>query len=614
MTGGYHGRLLRVDLASGRGESVVLPEAVRRAFLGGVGLGVRLLLDEAPPGVEPLAPEAPLVIALSPLVGSPLTTSAKFAVVAKSPLTGRLTDALASDRFAIELKRAGLDALVVHGAAAAWSVLVIDDGAVHLEPAEDLRGLSSLDAEARLRARHGDAWRFFGIGPAGEHLVRYATISGDGRHAGRGGLGAVLGAKRLKGILVRGTRPTPLADRERVLELAKDLSRRSLGEGTAKYRTLGTIANVLVLNRLGALPTRNFREGAFEGAEAVSGEAFHAAPAPKVRKHCAACTIGCEHVFTKRDGASVRLEYEGIFALGSLCGIDDRETILSGAALCDDLGLDVISAGGTIAFAMECRERGLLPDAPPFGDREGLLDLLARIGRRTDPLGDLLAEGSREAARRIGHGAERFACHVKGLELPGYEPRALQAMALGLAVGARGADHNRSGAYEVDLGPGSDRLQAATTKAPLAARTEDRAALLDSLIVCKFLRGAFDDLEAEAADMLAAVTGWDVTAAELGTTAARIITAKRLFNLREGLLRSEDTLPPRFLEEPLAAGSVAGTRLTRDDLDDMVEAYYAVRGWTSDGQVPRELAHALGLSGPAIDPYLVEGSVPPRSR
>lgn len=599
--GGYHGRFLRIDLGCGTSTAVPLPEDELRRFVGGVGLGTRLLMHESPAGVDPLAPEAALVVALSPLVGTPLTTSAKFAVVAKSPLTNRIGDALASDRFAIELKGQGIDALVLHGAAASWSLLVLDDGALHLEDASDLVGRSAADAEREVKNRLGASFAFFGIGPAGEHLVKYAVISGDGRHAGRGGLGAVFGAKRLKGIAVRGTRKTPLSDPERVLDLSRDLSARSLGEGTAKYRELGTIANVLAFNRLGALPTRNFQTNRFEGAAAVSGEAFHADAAGSIRKHCAACTIGCEHVFRTRGGQGVRLEYEGLFALGPLCGIDDRQTILEAVARCDELGLDVISAGGTAAFAMECRERGLLDSVPAFGDGPGLLALLEDVAHRRGP-GALLAEGSRRAAERIGGEAPSFACHVKGLELPGYEPRALQAMALGLAVGARGADHNRSGAYEDDLRPGANRLEADPSKGAAAAASEDRAALLDSLVLCKFLRGVFGDLYAECAELLRAVTGWDLDAEELRITAQRIVTLRKLFNVREGWTRSEDTLPDRFLQETLDEGPVAGASLSAEGLNRMIAAYYEARGWTRDGSVPPAVVSRLGLEDPDPSP------------
>ena len=593
--GGYHGAALHVDLATGAAHRQALPESWLRSVVGGSGLGTLLLLRASPTGVDPLAPEAAFVVALSPLVGTPLTTSAKLAFVAKSPLTGRIGDALASDRFAIELKRCGMDALVLTGRALEWSLLVIEDGAVRLEPAADLKGLSSWAAEEHLRERFGASHRFFGIGPAGENLVRYATLSGDARHAGRGGLGAVLGAKRLKGILVKGTRATPLFDKERVLALAKSVSERSLGPATAKYRELGTVANLLVLNRLGALPTRNFQAGTFEGAAEVSGEAFHATPG-KVRKHCAACTIGCEHVFEAKDGAHVRLEYEGLFALGPLIGVDDREVVLQAARLCDDLGLDVISAGGTIAWAMECGEKGLLEDAPRFGDGPGALALLADIAARRG-LGALLAEGSREASRRLGRGSERFACHVKGLELPGYDPRALKALAVGLATGSRGADHNKSSAYEEDFRPGSDRLTEDELKGPAAAATETKAAVLDCLILCKFLRGVFTDLMAEGAEMLAAVTGWEVTARELEAVGERVVLLKRLFNEREGWAPAEDTLPERFLSEPLPEGSPSGgAALTRASLERMIRGYYRARGLTEDGWVPRARMDALGLT------------------
>lgn len=590
--GGFHGRYLDVDLVRGAAAALRLPERDLRRFLGGSGLGTLLLSRSAPAGTDALSPEAPFVVALSPLVGTSLTTSAKFAVVAKSPLTDRICDAIASDRFAIELKRTGTDALVLRGACAEWSIVAVDDHGVRLLPATDLVGLSAAAAEDRVRARLGSSWRFFGIGPAGENGVRYATCSGGGRHAGRGGLGAVLGSKRVKGIAVRGTGPVPVADAGRVTRLARDLSERSVGPATAKYRELGTIANLLVLNRLNALPTRNFSAGSFDGADALSAEAFHALPS--VRKSCAACTIGCEHVFDAPSGRGVRLEYEALFALGPLCGIADRDVVLAAAERCDALGIDVISAGGTIAFAMECGDRGLLAGGPRFGDGASLLAALDDAAARRG-VGALLAEGSRRMAAAVGGGSSSFAAHVKGLELPGYEPRALQAMALGLAVSSRGADHNRSSAYEEDFRPGADRASADASKGPAAAASEVRSAVLDSLILCKFLRGVFGDLMAEGADMLAAVTGWDVTAQELRSTGERIVVAKKLWNVREGWTRAEDTLPERFLTEPVG-GAGARFALGRAGLDRMIADYYAAFGWTAAGDVPPERIRDLDLS------------------
>ncbi len=277
------------------------------------------------------------------------------------------------------------------------------------------------------------------------------------------------------------------------------------------------------------------------------------------------CTIGCEHIYSRRHDRRVRVEYESLFALGSLCGVGDADVVLRASQRCDELGLDTISTGGTIAFAMECVERGWL-DEPwlTFGSGEALLRAIDLIGSR-EGLGDLLAEGSRRAAHAIGHDSIAIAPQVKGLEIPGYEPRALQTMALGFAVGARGADHNRSGAYEVDFSDKVDRRHVTLDAVRHAIDTEDRAALMDSLIICKFLRGVFEDFHGETAAMLRSVTGWDVTADELRETAARIVTAKREFNLLAGWTPAEDTLPDRFLDTPLPNDAAA--HLSRERLD-----------------------------------------------
>ncbi|MGH9676685.1 MAG: aldehyde ferredoxin oxidoreductase family protein, partial [Candidatus Acidiferrum sp.] len=488
-------------------EFCPLDEAVLRRFIGGVGLATWLLHREARSHVEPFAPEAPLIFCLSPLVGTPLTTSAKFAVVGKSPLTNRLNDALSSSHFALAAKRSGFDALVLVGACAAPSIVRINDGEVCLESAVDMWGMPASLVQKNLSKQLGPGWQFAAIGPAGEKRVRFATISHDNRHAGRGGLGAVMGSKNLKAVAVNGTQRVEVADPAGVVTAAKDLSQRSFGPATAKYRELGTVANLLTFNRLNALPTRNFQHGNFERANALSGEELNAVR--RVARHsCAACTIGCEHIYAGPAG-EVRLEYESLFALGSLCGIGDQATVLRAAKLCDELGIDTISAGATIAFAMECSERGLLDaDGLRFGDGDKMLSLLSQIGARQG-LGDLLAEGTRLSAERIGGEAPSFAPHVKGLEIPGYEPRALQTMALGFAVGSRGADHNRSGAYEVDFSEKADRFHGSAESARHAIETEDRAALIDSLILCKFLRGVFTDIYGETAQLLQMVTGWN---------------------------------------------------------------------------------------------------------
>src|SRR5207245_1389542 len=327
-------------------------------------------------------------------------------------------------------------------------------------------------------------------------------------------------------------------------------------------------------------------------APAVSGAAFDAAH-KLARRSCAACTIGCEHIYASPDG-EVRLEYESLFALGPLCGIGNREAVLQAALACDHWGLDTISTGASMAFARECCEKGLIKEGGLcFGNADAMLTLVEQIARR-EGLGGLLAEGTRQAATVIGGDVPNFAPHVKGLEIPGYEPRALQTMALGFAVGSRGADHNRSGAYEIDFSERADRLHGSPEAARLAVETEDRAALMDSLILCKFLRGVFTDFHAEAAALLRCVTGWEVTADELRTAARRIIVAKKLYNIREGWTAAEDTLPKRFLSEGLPAGGGATALLPRERLQAMIAAYYEARGWARDGGVPAGQVAELG--------------------
>ncbi|MFG2075218.1 aldehyde ferredoxin oxidoreductase family protein [Nonomuraea maritima] len=585
--GGFFGRALLVDVEGREAEGAVLElsERVLRSYLGGVGLGTWLMHRLAPPGVDPLAPLAPLAFVFSSLVGTPLTTSAKFAVVAKSPLTGLLTDALASSQFAIAGKLTGHDAIVIRGRADELSVLLIDGEGVRLEPAPELAGLSAAEAETAAKERFGRTWRTAAIGPAGERQVRYATISHDGRHAGRGGLGAVLGAKNIKAVLVRSATKVSVADQKGVLAAARDLRQRSFGPATAKYRELGTLANLLAFNAVSTLPTRNFTAATFDGAPRLAAEELHELRGV-ARNSCASCSIGCEHIYSRKGGGQQRMEYENVFALGPLCGVSDPDDVFAASARCDELGLDTISAGGTIAWAMECVERGLI-DEPwlRFGDGAALLRAIDAIGAREPGLGELLAQGSRRAAAVVGQGSIDFAPQVKGLELPGYEPRSLQAMALGLAVNARGADHNRSGAYEADLSGELDRLDGGAAHVAAAIGTEDRAAVMDSMILCKFLRGVFDDPFTEWARLLALVTGWNLDAAELRDAARRIVRAKRAFNLREGATAADDTLPARMLETPLELGSGRSAALDARRLRSMVAGYYSARGLDEEGRV-----------------------------
>ena len=599
---GFSARVLHVDLTSGRSAHHDLGESQLRQHLGGIGLGVTLLHEYAPPGVDPLSPDNPLILATAPLVGTGLTTTAKFAVVTKSPLTGFIADSLSSSHFALELKRLDIDALVITGQAPSLVYMLIRGEEVEIRAADHLKGKSPEETQALVRADAGLAGVWVAsIGRAGEHRVRFATISNEGRHAGRGGVGAVMGSKNLKAIAVSGNRATSVAHPEQVAVIAESLRRRSLGSVTSKYRLVGTVANVAVFNRLGTLPTRNFQQATFEGADALSGESLTETSFSR-RHGCASCSIQCERLFRSQAGQEQRLEYETLFALGPLLGIGDPEHVLEAARLCDTYGLDAISTGGTLAWAIESAERGLLPAAQRlglrFGDGEGVLATIRAIANR-DGVGDLLAEGSKRAALETGADSTYWAIQVKGLELPGYDPRSLKTMALGLAVSPRGACHNRSGAYEADFSGEVDRFHGDASRGALVAASEDFAAVLDSLIVCKFLRKCFGDFYAEAAEMLAGVTGWDFTGAELRRVGERVHTSKKLFNVRERWRPEDDWLPERLLSEAVPTGVAAGVGLSRDELRDMLRGYYRARQWDEDGFVPEWKAEELGIPTPA---------------
>ena len=596
---GFHGRFLHIDLTSGEHAWHDLTEARVRSVLGGIGLGTSLLYEFAPAGVEAYAPANPLIFVSAPLVDTGVTTTAKFAVVTKSPLTGFIADSLSSSFFALELKRLGIDALVVTGAATTPVYLHITEDTVAMNPAAHLWGQSANATESTLREELRDpAVRIAAIGVAGEQRVRFATISNEGRHAGRGGVGAVMGAKNLKAIALRGNCRVQVADPRGVDALADVLRARSLSSVTAKYRELGTVANLSVFNRLGVLPTRNFQHSTFEHSDQLSGETLTVEHFSRIHG-CAACTIRCERLFKVMNGEEQRLEYETLFALGSLCGVEKADVVLRAAQLCDLYGLDTISTGGTIAWAMECAEKGLLPEAARFGlrfgDGEALLKVIPAIAHRTG-IGALLAEGSKGAAAHIGGEAQALAMHVKGMELPGYEPRGLKTMALGLAVSPRGACHNRSGAYEADFSGQVDRLKAEASRGALVAASEDFSAVLDSLIVCKFLRKCFDDFYTETAELLGAVTGWNFSAAEMRRIGERINTVKKLFNQREGWQPHDDWLPPRLLSEALSTGVAQGVSLTPAELREMIQGYYNARGWDERGFVSVKKQQELNLT------------------
>lgn len=601
---------LVIDLSTSRVTRQIIPDSYLEQYLGGVGLAVRLLWEFCPVGPDALRPENPIVFAASTLGGTLIPTSSKHAVAAKSPLTGFVGDSLSSGPWSLALRRTGYAALVFVGQAPAPTYVFIDDDFVHFYPASHLWGQGTCETEELIRQELRDSSiRVATIGPAGENLVRYACVSNDGtRQAGRTGLGAVMGSKRLKAVAVRGTRAVPVADFSRLEKLCVDLLKRGQGRATEKYRILGTVGNVLSLNRLGCLPTNNFQRATFSEAEAVSGENLYQNYLHNTVA-CPACPIACQHNYRvaggDHQGIRSQLDYETLFALGPLNGISSVPAIIQAAQLCDKYGLDTISTGGALAWAAECYQRGVLDELeggkphPAFGDQEAFLQMIPAIASRQG-LGDLLAEGVRRAAAVVGQGSEHWAMHAKGLELPGYEPRALKTLALGLAVGARGGCHNRSTAYDVDMSGTVDRFKGEPGRGRLAMETEDVSAVLDSLIICKFLRRCFDDLYTEAAQLFALTTGLEVGAQELRRAGERIVNLKKAFNIRHGWTRQDDDLPPRLFVDPLPDGPGRGVSLGRQELDLMIADYYQARGWTAQGLIPEAKLRELGMGDIAI--------------
>ncbi len=587
---------MAIDLASGKSRLEPLSVEEQVSFIGGAGLGAWLLYRHCPPGIDPLSPEAPLVFARGPFLGAGVPGSAKMAVACKSPLTGFVGDSLSSGPVAEELSRMPFDALIIKGRASGFAVLYIEDDSVRLVDVGPLAGLSAQETAVKVRSilKAPDA-KVAAIGPAGEALVRFACISNGGRQAGRTGAGAVMGAKNLKAVAFKGSVTQPLPAPE-LPELIARLGEAMQSKATAKYRGPGTVANLVTLNAAGALPAYNFRQYAFDGAESLSVESLEKR---RSRGSGGEMSREWEHAYSAKGSRTrTRLEYESLFAFGPMCGVSDPDVVIRASGLCDRLGVDTISAGGTMAWAMESFERGLLARADTggldlcFGNGPALLAAIEQLGRG-EGVGGLLAEGSRMAAARTGGGSEAWAMHVKGLEMPGYHPGRLRHLALALAVSPRGACHNRASAYDFDLSDDDARRADAPQIGRTVAEAEDLAAVLDSLVLSKFVRRALRDFFPEATHVYRLATGHDVGADDLRAAGGRINLVRKAFNIREGWSREDDVLPPRVFE---------GGEVTESGLEEMIRAYYGARSWDSDGLPTRDSLRKLGIGIPSETP------------
>ena len=604
---GYAGRILYVDLNTGKTRVEKLSEDYAKKYIGGIGLGMRLWLDNSKAGVEPFSPENTLVLALGPISGTMFPTAGNgHAFVAKSPETFGIGEAVAHGTFGAEMKRAGYDAVILKGKSEKPVYLWIDDDSVQLVNASHLMGKSPSETEDSIKEDLGDYYiRVVAIGLAGEKLSRIACIINEKtRAAGRTGLGAVMGSKNLKAIAVRGTRDIVPAKPDEFMDMVKEFHERMKGPATQKYRTLGTPENVLVHNALHCMPTRNYNNAHFEGADKVSGEVLNERFVAKIIG-CSSCAMRCEHEVVVPEGpykgTMTRMEYETLWAMGPYCGIDRLDAIIKGMELANYYGMDAIGAGVIVAFAMDCYENGILSQKDlggieaNFGNSEALIQLLEKMGKR-EGIGDILAEGVRIAGKKIGEGAEKLAQHIKGLEVTGYDLRCLKTAALGFAVSFRGADHNRHGAYAFDVKGKVDRLKAEKGRGKMVRDMENLYALIDSFIVCKFSRGTYYKDMSDMAKLYSLVTGIEMTPEELKKSGERINTIARLINIREGLGRKDDTLPWKVMNMPIPdEGPVKGAVVTQKELDLLLDDYYESRGWTLEGVPTAEKLKEIGM-------------------
>jgi len=592
------GRLLFVDLASGKIQDRFLTASAVSRFLGGKGLGIALLEELASPGGDPLDFANPLCFLTGPLTGTPFPTSGRFTVATRSPLTGLWLDSHAGGHFAPFLRRAGYDGIVFTGRADVPVYLWLCDGKAELREAAGFWGHGVEETVRRVREETDPQAHVASIGPAGENRVRFASIAVDrdsdpwrAGMAGRGGAGAVMGSKNLKAVAVKGSKPVPLADEAGLKALVKELLERVMkNPGVHSLRVLGTAALVEPMNRTGILPCFNFRKGFLENAHALNGAnlRYHA----KRDAGCFNCPIVCGRVMPS-DGRDVKVEYEALALLGASCGVTDVADVARAIAVCNDMGMDVISAGGAVAFAMDAASRGLLEEVPEFGDAAGQVRLLEAIARR-EGIGDLLAEGARKASEAIGVEASELAVHVKGLELPGYDPRSSWGMALAYATADRGGCHQRAWTVMPEIDGAVERFSAEGTARIVKNLQDDRAAAY-SLVVCDFLPMETED----ALKGLKAASGIELDESGYLEIGERVWNLARMFNLRhagpEGI---QDSLPQRLLREPLPMPPQGKTAvsLTVWDLKLMLEDYYSLRGWDAQGHPRESTLKRLGLS------------------
>ena len=577
---GFHGRVLHIDLTNRTVEEEVVPDEVLQKYLGGKGLAAYLMLRHLEPSVDPLSHKNKIIFATGPVADTRVPAGSRFGVYAKSPLTGFFGESYSGGHVAPVMKRTGYDAIMVEGVSSDPVYLHISDEGVEFGDASDLWGEETYATEDALLERAGERAQALVIGPAGENLVKFACIKNNyWRSAGRTGMGAVMGSKKLKGMVFSGSTATPLADADMLNKYVRDMIMECKDtDRTQIMRDLGTPYMVGVTNSAAAFPTRYWHEGSFDKWEGISSDAM--AERMEVRPNaCHRCFMACGKMSKVIEGPYEGLvlegpEYETIYALGGLCCIEHIDEVAYLNDLCDRLGLDTITGGNVAAFAIEAGLRGKLDDPPAYGDTEAIARLFKQIANRED-VGDLLSGGVKDAAEKLD--LEDLAVHVKGLEPAGYDPRTLTGMTLGYAVSGRGACHLRSSFYMSEIrGEASEDLIEKTGE---FFQFENRNTLEDTLIICRFYQQfiGWDGMQ----QIIEGTTGARHTKEELVNLASGVTTLVRRFNLREGLQPEDDTLPTRLYNDPI--GPNKDRVCSQEDLETMRTEYYRLHGWDESG-------------------------------
>jgi aldehyde:ferredoxin oxidoreductase len=599
----YTGKILRVNLTKKKVNVVNLPEEWKLKYLGGRGFGARLYYDEIPSYVEPLSPENKLYFMTGPLTGCPVFGSSKLHLTTKSPLTSKYLCSNAGGFFGVELKKAGYDGLVIEGKADKATLLTILDDEVQFKNAENSRGLTSHETQKVAKEDIGDPLaRVISIGPAGENLIELACIMSDTRSFGRGGCGAVMGSKNLKAIAVRGTREVLVKDADKIREIIRsEIS--MLRETTREHTLYGSSQYIDIIYELGAYPMYNYTKTRVDEEKIKEVSPISLMKYLVKSTSCFGCPVACGKLCKAFDGSLAELEYETIWALGPQCGIFNLDVVIRANEICDEYGIDTISSGNTIGFAMELYERGILSKDDTkgiklkFGNEEALITFLEQMALKKG-FGAVLAKGSKKASEIIGKGSEFYAMQVKGLEMTAYEPRAFYGMGLAFATSNRGACHNVGGWTIRDelIEKKVDRF-AVKGKGVLVKILQDVRGYIDAIGVCTIPRRAMHLTDNPAVDIINLATNLDFTG-QLLVIGERIYNLERLILAREGVTRKYDDLPQRIKTEPLADGFAKGHIITQEMLDSMLDEYYDARGWDHEGHPTHKKLEELDISPP----------------